>query len=384
MNKILSAFSIFTGLCICAAVSFMFQAIPVSQAAKAADTVNTDCKADTAAYNMTNTLFQQRKAGQNLIFSPYSVQQILSLIADNTTQKDAQRELKPYLIPDICNEQLDNTKTGSLILLDKSLSSVTTRKTDDAFRLVNYPDEALQAKEDFQKQVLGSVIDSDAPKKHLTFLTAAHYYAEWATKFNKKLTANRPFTTEDGQAISVTTMKQHFPTGNGKITSDYEMAAVPGKNNSVVYFIKPKINKNAAANELGTIISDFEQGKDTVRNIDLEVPKISVKNKLDLEQLLKSLKLPSFFNGRLYFDNITGKMPYVLAEASQTATLDINEDYAEGKAVTEIGFRAMSAPIRIPLTEIKMDSPYFIVIKDKTAAGISRVVFTAWIANPTT
>ena len=77
-------------------------------------------------------------------------------------------------------------------------------------------------------------------------------------------------------------------------------------------------------------------------------------------------------------------MPYVLAEASQTATLDINEDYADGKAVTEIGFRAMSAPIRIPLTEIKMDSPYFIVIKDKTAAGISRVVFTAWIANPTT
>jgi serine protease inhibitor len=57
----------------------------------------------------------------------------------------------------------------------------------------------LEAKEDFQRDILGSVIDGQAPQGDLNFLTAAHYFAEWETKFDKKLTAQRPFTNELGQ-----------------------------------------------------------------------------------------------------------------------------------------------------------------------------------------
>ena len=81
----------------------------------------------------------------------------------------------------------------------------------------------------------------------------------------------------------------------------------------------------------------------------------------------------------LEIGTFTGYAALCLAEGLQKdgklTTLDINEDYAEGKAVTEIGFRAMSAPIRIPLTEIKMDSPYFIVI---TAVGQEKITEDAF------
>ena len=89
----------------------------------------------------------------------------------------------------------------------------------------------------------------------------------------------------------------------------------------------------------------------------------------------------SFFSG-VTFDKVTGKVPYVLATASQTATLDINEDYAEGKAITEIGFRVTAALEPPVVHEIKMDNPYFIVIKDLADSGLRRTVFTAFVADP--
>jgi serine protease inhibitor len=75
-------------------------------------------------------------------------------------------------------------------------------------------------------------------------------------------------------------------------------------------------------------------------------------------------------------------MTYEVASASQTATLDVNEDYAEGKALTEIGFRLTSACMPEMVHYLKMDQPYFIIIKDRTKDGVSRVVFTSWVANP--
>ncbi len=338
--------------------------------------------ADGPAYAMTKQLLDERGQKANLIFSPYSLQQMMPLIRDNTTAKTVRAELLPYSVPGIRTEQLLNTKTGELILLDKSLAPEYTKQASGDIRLVDYPEEALKEKKDFQMRILDSVIDGDAPAGNLTFLTAAHYYAEWATKFDKHLTRQRSFTDGNGDKRTVLTMKKHFKNGIGKLTKEYDMAAVDGKNQSVVYFIKPKVDAGVTAGHLEQIVSDFENGVGTVSNIDLEVPKISLKNKLDLKPLLKEMGLTSFFDGRLCFDKITGSVPYVLANASQTATLDVNEDYAEGKAVTEIGFCTTSLAPEPIIYPIKMDRPYFIVIKDQTKEGVQRVVFTAWISQP--
>ncbi len=344
--------------------------------------VSSTAEAEDTAYNMTEQLYARRKDGENLVFSPYSVQQIFPLIRDNTSSRTVRQEILPYIVPGIQREKLKNTKTGGMVLLDKALAPEYTGQGNDKVRLVSYPGEALKAKENFQKEILGSVIDDVAPTGNLSFFTAAHYYAEWAEKFDKKLTKERPFTNEKGQIVDVMTMKKHFSDGTGKTTPEYDMAALWGKKGSVVYFIKPKQDAREIAKNLATIVSDFEKGTGRVRNVDLEMPKLSLKNKIDLNELLQSMGLDSFYNGKLYFDRLTGMVPYVLDSASQTATLDVNEDYAEGKALTEISFRA-TAMMEPPVVHyIKMDSPYFIVIKDRTDKGVARVVFTAWVADP--
>lgn len=340
-------------------------------------------QAEKQAYDLTYKLFLTRTKDSNMVFSPYCFQQILPLIRDNTDQESTRKELLSYIVPGIRVEKLRNTKTGELILLNKELAKTYTGTADGDLKIVSYPDQALQAKKDFQVKILDSVIDEGVPQGDLNFLTAAHYFAEWATKFDKKQTQPRDFTTESGKVEKVVTMQQRFPEGRGASTDAYDLAAVWGKKGSVVYFIKPKKDTVAVAADLTQIVQDFEAGKSgSFRNLDLQVPKLSIKNKLDLKDILKNgMGISSFFTG-LTFDKITGKVPYVLATASQTATLDINEDYAEGKAITEIGFRVTSAMEPEMVHEIKMDSPYFIVIKDLADSGLRRTVFTAFVADP--
>ena len=339
-------------------------------------------RADKNAYRFTAELLQSQPAGQNLVFSPYSLQQALNLIEANTRDSRALEELAPYADQTLTTEKLRHTKTGGLILLDKRLAPHYQKQQRGDLKLVQYPGEALAEKIAFQERILGSVIDEEPPQGHLNFLTAAHYFAEWAVKFDKKLTQSRPFTTETDQLVQVPTMKKHFEHEIGKITPDYELARVSAKAGAAVYFIKPLKKGRSLAGELPQIISGVEKYQGTIHNIDLEVPKISLKQKSDLRNLLRTLGLKSFFNGNLTFEPITGDAPYVLASASQTATLDVNEDYAEGKALTEIGFRLTSAGMIEEVHYLKMDQPYFIVIKDQTQDGVNRVVFTAWVANP--
>jgi serine protease inhibitor len=361
--------------------------------AQAATSGQTD-GADKTACEWTAQLFAKHQKNTNLVFSPYSLQQMMPLIADNTTEKSVQKELKSYIVPGIRTEKLRNTKTGSLILLDKALASSYHGGADGDLHVVAYPDEALQDKLDFQNRILGSVIDSAAPQGNLNFLTAAHYYAEWAKKFDKSLTKKRNFTDENGTVIQAMTMRQHFKSNLGKLTGDYSMTSIWGKHGSVVYFIKPEKDAAMVAKNLDKIIADFDAGKGTVRNIWLEVPKINIKNKLDLKSMLRDMGCTSFFDGSLYFDKISGKQTYVLASASQTATLDVNEEYAEGKALTEMGFNLTAMPMLEREYTILMDHPYFIVVKDRVQGtathsihnrmndNVSRIVFTAWIANP--
>lgn len=350
----------------------------VAQAAKAQAP-----QVEAQAYALTAELLKTRAKNSNFVFSPYCFQAILPLVSDNTRQASTRKELAPYLVTGIRTEKLRNTKTGELILLNKQLARDYTGSMDGNVKLVEYPAEALAEKQAFQKRVLDSVIDSAAPEGDLNFLTAAHYFAEWEKKFDKQATKPRKFTNEAGKVEQVPTMYQHFAAGHGASTANFDIAEIYGKKGSVVYFIKPKTAEYAQPEKLATIINAYEKGKDIrFKNINLWVPKISIKNKLDLKDLLKNnMKINSFFTG-LTFDRLTKKVPYVLATASQTATLDINEEYAEGKALTEFGFRATAVMAPEVVHDIAIDSPYYIVIKDTSDFNLYRIVFTAFIADP--
>lgn len=169
----------------------------------------------------------------------------------------------------------------------------------------------------------------------------------------------------------------------GKITDDYEVAALPGKRQSITYFIKPKTNKETVLRKLWDICNHDDELHNLV---DLQMPKISMKSSFSLKPVLESLGMEHLTKERFTVDNIVdpSDVRARLNAAEQTVQLALDEEKAEVKAFTTIQ-TALTVSCTVSRAKpiiIKMDHPYFIVVKDKTSDGISRIVCAAWINNP--
>ena len=338
-----------------------------------------------SALKLFEQVCQTQGMDNNILFPPYSLQQALSLLSVNTEDERIQKEVSPYVSPDMLGESLLNTKSGTLILLKDEWKPFRTHKEKGAIDFFSSPEDGAQKIADFQIKHLGEILLQAKPTKNddLGLYSALHYSAEWREAFSEYNTQPRTFYLDNGEEIQPETMKSEFSSIYGKITDDYEVAALPGKRQSITYFIKPKTNKETVLRKLWDICNHDNELHSLV---DLQVPKISMKSSFSLKPVLESLGMEHLTKERFTVDNIVdpSRVWSYLNAAEQAVQLSLDEEKAEVKAFTTIRSTLTKSCTAIkprPIT-IKMDHPYFIVVKDKTADGISRIVCVAWLTNP--
>lgn len=341
-------------------------------------------------------LFQQVMAGQgtgqNVIFSPYGVQQALAVVANGTADATVQKSLMSLVVP--THEQLHNTQTGAMLLLyPEDNRPIRPEKWRDDVKIVATDEAAQQAKTEFQKRILDEVLDSKTPDKGLNLYTALRYFAKWDLPFPEENTEKRPFTLANGQKIQVDTMKSTLSGAHGIQKSKYDAAVLTAAEQSArVYFIKPKGSNIAWVQEhLEDIIEpasrpghmqgvmDFLSSSET--ETILEMPKLSLESHLGITEFLRGIY--PFSKDAFYLEKITSEYLFKLQNAEQIAKLTVNEVSAEAKVFTTMTMCCVAGIRPEPkLIHIKIDSPYFLVIQDTTAKGDGRIVLTAWIADP--
>ena len=336
-----------------------------------------------SALKLFEQVCQTQGMDNNILFSPYSLQQALSLISVNTEDERIQQEVSPYISPDILDESLFNTKSGTLILLKDEWKPFRTHKERGTIDFFSSPEDGAQKITDFQRKHLREILFQAKPTKDddLGLYSALHYSAEWREAFSKYNTQPRPFYLDNGKEIQPETMKSEFSSIYGKIADDYEVAALPGKRQSITYFIKPKTNKETVLRKLWDICNHDNELHNLV---DLQMPKISMKSSFSLKPVLESLGMEHLTREQFTVENIVD--PYnglfYLSAAEHTTQLALDEEKAEVKAFTMLNFTKSCTRIKPKPIIIKMDHPYFIVVRDRTADGISRIVCVAWITNP--
>lgn len=338
-----------------------------------------------SALKLFEQVCQTQGMGNNILFSPYSLQQALSLLSVNTEDERIQKEVSPYVSPDMLGESLLNTKSGTLILLQDEWKKYRTHKERGTINFFSSPEDGEQKIIAFQRKHLGEILFQAKPTKNdgLGLYSALHYSAEWEESFNKYNTQPRIFYLDNGKEIQPETMKSEFSSIYGKITDDYEVAALPGKRQSITYFIKLKNNKEKVLHKLWDICNHDNELHNLV---DLQMPKISMESTFSLKAVLESLGMEHLTKERFTVDNIvdSSRVWSYLNEAEQAVQLTLDEEKAEVKAFT-MTWSAVTVSCTVikpkPII-IKMDHPYFIVVKDKTSDGISRIVCAAWISNP--
>ena len=338
-----------------------------------------------SALNLFEQVCQTQGMDNNILFSPYSLQQALSLLSVNTEDERIQNEVSPYVSPDMLDESLLNTKSGTLILLQDEWKKYRTHKERGTIDFFSSPEDGEQKIIAFQIKHLGEILFQAKPTKDddLGLYSALHYSAEWREAFSKYNTQPRAFYLDDGKEIQPETMKSEFSSIYGKIADDYEVAALPGKRQSITYFIKPKTNKETVLRKLWDICNHDNELHNLV---DLQMPKISMKSSFSLKPVLESLGMEHLTKERFTVDNIVdlSRVWSYLNAAEQAVQLSLDEEKAEVKAFTTLNFTKSCTRIKTKPIIIKMDHPYFIVVKDKTSndIDISRIVCAAWINNP--
>ena len=338
-----------------------------------------------SALKLFEQVCQTQGMGNNILFSPYSLQQALSLLSVNTEDERNQTEVSPYVSPDMLGESLLNTKSGTLILLQDEWKKYRTHKERGTINFFSSPEDGEQKIIAFQRKHLGEILFQAKPTQNdgLGLYSALHYSAEWGEAFNKHDTQPRTFYLDNGEEIQPETMKSEFSSIYGKITDDYEVAALPGKRQSITYFIKLKTNRAKVLHKLWDICNHDDELHNLV---DLQMPKISMESTFSLKAVLESLGMEHLTKERFTVDNIVdpSDVRARLNAAEQTVQLALDEEKAEVKAFTTIQ-TALTVSCTVSRAKpiiIKMDHPYFIVVKDKTSDGISRIVCAAWINNP--
>lgn len=338
-----------------------------------------------STFTLFETLCKTNGMKKNILFSPYSLQQAFSLLAANTKDSRVLKELAPYVSEKMLDESLLNTKSGTLMLLSDEFKPYRAYKEKGTVELFSSPENGKQKVIDFQRKLLGEVLMYPQPKKSdgLGLYAALHYMAEWLHPFNKLDTRPRTFYLEDGQEIQTETMSTKFSTAYGKITKDYEVAALPGKNQSITYFVKPKTEKETILRQLEDICSHDDELHYTII---FQMPKISIKSEVSLQSILKPLKMACLAQEEFTLDNVLDpeQARTKLNAIQQAVRLNLDEERAEVKAFTMIKLEPITCCMLTPPKPliIKMDRPYFIIIKDKTPDGTTRIVCTAWISNP--
>ena len=348
-----------------------------------------------SALKLFEQVCQTQGMDNNILFSPYSLQQALSLLSVNTEDERIQKEVSPYVSTDMLGEFVRNTKSGTLILLQDEWKKYRTHKERGTINFFSSPEDGEQKIIAFQRKHLGEILFHAKPTQNdgLGLYSALHYSAEWGEAFNKHDMQPRTFYLDNGKEIQPETMKSEFSSIYGKITDDYEVAALPGKRQSITYFIKPKTKKffiklkNNKEKVLHKLWDICNHDNELHNLVDLQMPKISMESTFSLKAVLESLGMEHLTKERFTVDNIvdSSRVWSYLNEAKQAVQLTLNEEKAEVKAVTMMCSPLMAVSCTVikpkPII-IKMDHPYFIVVKDKTSDGISRIVCAAWISNP--
>lgn len=328
-------------------------------------------------------LLKNKKADENLVLSPLSIQRCLDLISLCTDDRENLQLFKFYDEAHLQNLKFKNTKLANLILINlQNIKGETKNINYGNIKTVKSAEEGTKVYQKFQKSNLDEVLDKEKISDDVvaSFIDTINYEVKWKQPFDEKKTEKRDFTKSDGAKIQVDTMYNHFENVTA-ISNDVIEIFCIRSNHSNIYFIKPKEEQNFSAEQLYNLINTFKESKERY-DVNFYLPKIDIKSQVDFMNLFPKIGLGKLLN-EFKIERLLPDMNVKVSKAKQTSTLKMDEKGAKAKAVTKVDVKETSMPVKNKNIDIKMDRPFYIFIEDYDENSKTELItFSAYIVDP--
>lgn len=178
----------------------------------------------------------------------------------------------------------------------------------------------------------------------VSLMNTVYYCDEWVDQFARDKTKKEKFVLENKKTVQCDFMHKNYFSHAFYKGEDFTRSYLSMKNGSITFILPdegvPVDRFLSSAEKLRAV---FEDGKNTVGEVQFGVPKISFGNTLSLKDMLSSLGLKTAFSRRADFTGMTGQLAYLDGVTQQTH-IAWNEDGIEASAFTDLRFVGAAPP----------------------------------------
>jgi len=344
-----------------------------------------------------STLFNRMskdKKGENLIISPLSIFQALSLTANGAkgkTQSEMLDLLQCKNIDDLNNvnyEILSTFKNLSTIDIANAVMTKFTPLEEFTTIAQKYlaPIEPLVSVEQVNEWCsnkthgkIDKILDELDPYTRMILLNAVYFKGEWVSKFKSAQTKKLKFFNLGTEEKEVDTMVQinHFNYYEDKKAQIIELRFIKDYMSAIIILpaegtdINKYIDTLSISNgEYNKIIGGLKRAK-----VHLQLPKFELEFKEKLNEVLKDLGMYNAFSDiDADFTGLREEGQLFINQVIHKTYLKVFEDGCEAAAVTAIDVATNALPIEEKIYDMKINRPFLFLLKNsKLPAGYDLV-----------
>uniref|UniRef100_A0A914C8G6 Serpin domain-containing protein n=1 Tax=Acrobeloides nanus TaxID=290746 RepID=A0A914C8G6_9BILA len=274
-------------------------------------------------------------------------------------------------------------------LLD-TYKKILTESFEGQFENIDFSNASESAKEInafVEKATRDKIHDLISPDMidgltRVILVNAIYFKGNWANKFDKNLTEEKPFYKSENNERKVQMMKKKakFPYYENE---NVQVLGLPYQDEEIyMYIVLPKERfglSEVLKNLTGKTLVDFVQRRGK-SEVNVELPRFKLETSLSLGDTLKKLGIVEAFKDSADFSGMTGSKDLYISEVVHKAFIEVNEEGTEAAAATGVGFKLRSMPAKPPPTyNFTADHPFLYLLTNEEgseAAAATGVVMT--------
>ncbi len=370
-----------------------YEPVPLNLPQKSAAVITAD---NTFGLDLYSRLSGSAKSGTNLMISPLSVSQALSMTLNGASgdtktameealrvagyDRDELNELNrtlisalvahdPKVVISVANSiwyRQEYTIQSDFVTRNQTYYNAEVRPVD--FAAAGCKDLINNWVSDKTNKKITQIVDQINPDAFMFLINAVYFKGAWTNEFNPKNTNRQSFNLEDGSNTQVDMMHKKMDL-NMFSNETFTSVELPyGKGNWRMFLFLPQTGKKVADVESTLNAENWNKWLlryDTVREVQFSLPKFTFSNDENLKDALTAMGMGVAFTDKADFTGILQQGGLQITGVKHKTFIEVNEEGTVAAAVTsvEVGVTSIG-------NFISFDKPFLFVIAEKTTGTI--------------